>query len=215
MNNDTKSIGGVTSLAYHTTMWILVIAGLLGNLMVFVWRCSRKESRHSLLSVLTSSLAFADLLFYCHFLLQEVMLANSVFGSNQENVTSNVTTLDKRLCLSTLFLLGVSANAIMLTAVAIALAIFFSFRLHRYGNRIVIGFLAISWMYCLAFGRVHLCESTYNSWRGQQLVFVLSSTLSLSSTTKHRSGSVSSRKRDRKHGGDYIIRERVQYVDKL
>ena len=159
MTNDTKSIG-VTSLAYHTTMWVLVIAGLLGNVMVLVWRCSRKESRHSLLSVLIISLAFADLLFCCHFLLQEVMLANLVFGSNQENVTSNVTTLDKRLCLSTLFLLDVSANAIMLTAVAIALATFFSFRLHRYGNRIVIGFLAISWMYCLAFGGV-VVSSTY------------------------------------------------------
>ena len=152
MNNDTKSIDGVTSLAYHTIMWIIVIAGLLGNLLVLVWRCSRKESRHNLLSVPIISLAFADLLFCCHFLLQEAMLAKSVFAVSQENVTIPVTTLDVRLCLSVLFFVGVSANAIMLTAVAIALATYFSFRLHRYGNRIVIGFLVISWMHCLAFG---------------------------------------------------------------
>ena len=152
MTNDTKSISGVTSFAYHTTMWILVIAGLLGNLFVLVWRCSRKESRHSLLSVLIISLAFADLLFCCHFLLEEAMLANSVFASDRENLTIHVTTLDERLCLGVLFFVGVSCNGIMLTAVAIALATFFSFRFHRYGNRTIIWFLVISWIYCLAFG---------------------------------------------------------------
>ena len=152
MNNDTKSIVGVTSLAYHITMWILVIAGLLGNLLVLVWRCLRKESRHSLLSMLIISLAIADLLFSCHFLLEEVMLANPVFVSHQENLTIHISTRDERLCFSVLFLAGVSANAIILTAVAIALATSFCFRLHRYGHRIIILFLVVSWMYCLAFG---------------------------------------------------------------
>ena len=137
MNNDTTSIAGVTSRAYHTIMWILVTAGLLGNLVVLVWRCSKKESRDSLISVLIISLAIADLLFCCHFLLEEVMLAKTVFASHQENLAIYMSTTDERLCFSVLFLVGVSANAIMLTAVAIALATLFSFRLHRYGQRII------------------------------------------------------------------------------
>ena len=151
MNNDTKS--GATSLACHTTMWILVIASLLGNLLVLVWRCSRKESRHGLISVLIISLAFADLLFCCHFLLQEVMLANVVFAeTHQKNLTIHVTTVDQRLCLTVLFLVSVSCNAIMLTAVAIALATVFSFHLQRYGTRLITYFLVTSWISCLAFG---------------------------------------------------------------
>ena len=150
--NDTKSIAGVTSLAYHTTMWILVIAGLLGNLLVLVWRCSRKESTLSLLSMLIVSLAFADLLFCCHFLLQEVMLTNTIFASDQDNHTFHVTTTDERLCLSVLFFVSVSCNAIMLTTVAIAIATLLSFHRYRYGNRIITWFLVISWMCCFAFG---------------------------------------------------------------
>ena len=152
MNNDTKSIAGVTSRAYHTIMWILVTAGLLGNLVVLVWRCSRKEARHSLLSVLIIGLAFADLLFSCHFLLQEVMLVNTVFATHHANLSIHVTATDERLCLSILFFLYVSANAITLTAVAIALSTFFSFHLHQHGNRMITGFLLISWMCCLATG---------------------------------------------------------------
>ena len=69
------------------------------------------------------------------------MLVNSVFASDQENIHINVP--DERLCLSVLFFVGVSANAIILTVVAIALAAF-SFRLYRYGNRIIALFLTIS-----------------------------------------------------------------------
>ena len=156
MNNDTKSTAGVTSVAFHTTMWIVAIGGLLGNIVVIVWRCSRKESRHSFLSVLIISLAFADLASCCHCLLEEVMLVHVVFASHQKNVTIHVTTLDERLCLSVLFIVGVTTNAILLTTVAIALDTFFSFtfHFHRYGNRIITWFLVISWMYCLAFGAV-------------------------------------------------------------
>ena len=82
------------------------------------------------------------------------MLANSVFSSHQGNVTIHVTTLDERLCLSVLFFVYVSCNAIMLPVVAIALATFFFFHLHRNGNRIVTWFLVISWISCLAFGGV-------------------------------------------------------------
>ena len=80
------------------------------------------------------------------------MLVNSVFASDQENIHVNVT--DERLCLSVLFFVGVSANAIILTVVAIALATFFSFRLHRYGNRVIALSVVFSWIYCLAFGGV-------------------------------------------------------------
>ena len=153
MNNDTKSITGATSLAYHTTIWILAIAGLLGNLLVLVWRCSRKESRYSLTSALISSLAFADLLFCCHFLLQELMLVNIVFASDhQENITIHVSSTDKHLCFSVLLFGSISGMAIMLTSVAIALATVLSFHLKRYGKRMILCFLVISWMSCLAFG---------------------------------------------------------------
>ena len=81
------------------------------------------------------------------------MLANPVLANaNKVNVTVDITTVDERLCLSVLFFAGVSTNAVMLTAVAIALATFFSFHLHRHGNRIIIWFLVISWSSCLAFG---------------------------------------------------------------
>ena len=150
MSNDTKSITGATSLAYHTTIWILAIAGLLGNLLVLVWRCSRKESRYSLTSALISSLAFADLLFCCHFLLQELMLVNIVFANDQENITIHVSTTDEHLCFSILLFGSMSGMAIMLTSVAIALATLLSFHLKRYGKRMILCFLVISWMFCLA-----------------------------------------------------------------
>ena len=104
--NDTESIPGMTSVTYHTIMWILVILGILGNILVLVWRCSRKQSGQSLLSVLIISLAVADL-FCCHFLLQEAMLAKSVFAGNQENATIYVTILDDRLCMPQCFVLRV------------------------------------------------------------------------------------------------------------
>ena len=132
-------------------MDFLTIAGLLGNLLVLVWRCSKKETRHSLTSVLISSLAFVGLPFCCHFLLQELMSVNIVFASNQENTTIHVSTTDEYLCSSVLLFASTTGIAIMLTAVAIALATFL-FHLQRYGKRMILCFLVISWMFCWVFG---------------------------------------------------------------
>jgi hypothetical protein len=87
---------GITSWAYHITMWILVIAGMLGNVMVVVWRCSKRAST---LSMLIISLAIADFCFCLHYLLQEVMLAESIFDSGRQSLY-NVTSTEKQFCTS-------------------------------------------------------------------------------------------------------------------
>ena len=144
---------GITSWTYHISMWILVTAGILGNALVIVWRFSRRESRLNILSVLIVSLAMADLCFCLHFLLQEVMLADPIFNSRNRSLF-NVTSTDERLCLSIKFFVGVSVNASTLTAVAIALYTFCSFCHCRHGNRLITGFILISWIACLVSGAV-------------------------------------------------------------
>ena len=150
MNNDTQSITGVTSLAYHTTIWILAVAGLLGNLLVLEWRCSRKESRQSYLS------AYQQFSLCRPPLLLSFPVAGTdagkriVFASDQKNITIHVSTTDEHLCFSVLLFVGISFIAIMLTAVAIALATLLSFHLQRYRERMILCFLVISWMFCLA-----------------------------------------------------------------
>ena len=144
---------GITSWTYHILMWILVTAGILGNALVVVWRCSRRESRLNILSVLIVSLAMADLCFCLHYLLQEVMLADPIFSSRNRSLF-NVTSTDERLCLSIKFFVGASVNAVMLTAVAIALYTCCSFHHCRQGNRLITGFILISWMVCLVSGAV-------------------------------------------------------------
>ena len=154
MENGTNSSAStaVTSLAYHIPMWILVISGILGNVLVVVWRCYSKESRLNLLSVLIVSLAVADLCFCSHYLLQEVMLAPFVFDHGKRNNPIRFTSTDQRLCSAMTFLTFGPMNAIMFTAVAIALYSLFSLRPRKYGNRLITGFVMISWMACLALG---------------------------------------------------------------
>ena len=161
MDNGTNAstTSAVTSLAYHIPMWLLVISGILGNVLVVVWRCYRKESRLNLLSVLIVSLAIADLCFCSHYLLQEIILAPFVFGQKARNKPVRFTSTDKRLCSSMTFLTLGPMNAIMLTAVAIALYSLLSLRPRRYGNRLVIGFVSISWMACLVLGALAAWES--------------------------------------------------------
>ena len=154
MVNATSSttLTGVTSWTYHLVMWILVTAGILANIAVIVLRCSRKESRLNLLSLLFISLAVADLCFCCHFLLQEVMLAYPVFGAANRNDTFHVTNTDERLCLAVAFFAYVSASAISLTVVAIALHCVLSLHLCRYRHLLVTGFVSLLWIACFLFG---------------------------------------------------------------
>jgi hypothetical protein len=182
MNNgsETNTVLGITSLAYHVTIWIIAVTGLLGNLMVLIWRCSKKESRYSLTSAFIVSLAVADFLFSCHYLIQEGILVDTVFGSDHNNTAIHVNAADKYLCLCILFISSVSAIGSMMTAVAISLAIFLSFHLYRNGKRMIISFLLFSWLFCLAFGA---CNVWLNRPKFQSLSEaehgVSSSTLSL------------------------------------
>lgn len=80
------------------------------------------------------------------------MLASPVFTIENRNETFLFTNTDARLCLSIAFLASVSTNAIMLTAVAIALHSYVSIRLPQYGNRLITCFVSISWVACLVFG---------------------------------------------------------------
>lgn len=161
----SATVTGVTSWAYHITMWILVAAGILANLSVLVWRCSRRESRLNLLSIVIVSLALADLCFCCHCLLQEVVLAEAVFGGGNWNSTLNVTTTNKRLCVSITFLTYVSSNLIMLMAVAIALYSLLLFHRGRWGSYLIASFVVLSWVACVVFGVVAAWEfKQYNSY---------------------------------------------------
>jgi hypothetical protein len=47
---------------------------------------------------------------------------------------------------------GLSANAGILTALAISLAILLSFHLHRHGKNMIVCFLVVAWMFCLTVG---------------------------------------------------------------
>ena len=161
MDNGTNAstTSAVTSLAYHIPMWLLAISGILGNVLVVVWRCYGKESRLNLLSVLIVSLAVADLCFCVHYLLQEVMLVPFVFGHGNRNKSILFTSTDQRLCASLTFLTFAPMTAIMLTSVAITLYSLLSLRPRKYGNRLIKGFVLISWMACLILGALSAWES--------------------------------------------------------
>ena len=149
MTNSTAAMQGITSRPFHTSLWILATSGIVGNILVLVWRCWRKETRLKLLSLLIVSLAVADLCFCMHFLLGQASLVDPIFGRRSRNETLPFTNVDKRLCLSIAFFLYLSTNAIMLTVVAISLYSFLSLRTSRYRNRCIILFILLSWMACL------------------------------------------------------------------
>lgn len=164
MDNGTSSptLTGVTSWAYHISMCLLVFAGITGNSLVIAWRCSRKETRRSLISLLIVSLTLADLLFCCHYLLQEVMLVYPVFVSGNRNQTFYLTKTDHQLCVSVAFCAYLSVTVIMLMAVAIALYSLFLVHSCRHGNRLVTSFVLFSWIAGLALGAV-AAEKLYQS----------------------------------------------------
>lgn len=150
-----ESTPGLTSRAFHTSMWALLTAAILGNVLVIAWRFSRKESRFRITSVLIVSLAVADLLWCSHFVLREVIVFKAVFGESG-NVTFQLTTRDEglSLCLSSSFLLFSSANAMMLIAVAIALHTVLALHDCRYGNTVVYLFLSVSWLASLVVASI-------------------------------------------------------------
>jgi hypothetical protein len=105
-------------MAFHVPFGILVALGILGNTVALVWNCWRKENRHQLLIVLTSSLAVANLFFSLQYLLQEVIVVQALATGHDNSVTFSET--DRVVFLSMTFFAYTSCNAIMVTTVAIA-----------------------------------------------------------------------------------------------
>ncbi|XP_062509647.1 uncharacterized protein LOC134185784 [Corticium candelabrum] len=140
---------GVVSSTFHILVWCFAIAAIFGNVLVLLWRCARKESRLQLLSLLIVSLAVADILWSCHYLIQEVMLLPALYAG--KNDTFDFTSRDEALCLTVTFLSFTSCSAVMTTAVGIALHTLLHLVAHR-GKIIVYIVVLISWMFCLALG---------------------------------------------------------------
>lgn len=147
--NSTSYAQGLTSKAFHITQWTLVAFGIVGNLSVVAWRCKRSgRSNGRLLSMLIISLAFADLLLSCQYLLKELTVLSAVFGSSTNNFT--LTDADIWICFTTNFLTFMSVNATMFTVVAIALQTYFVISGMRYGCVIVISVVVTGWVLSLA-----------------------------------------------------------------
>lgn len=139
------SIPGATSRTFHIIVWLFVVAGVVSNVLVLIWRCTRKESRFQILSILIVSLAIADLAWCCHYLIQEIMMLKVLAGNGNETLIP-FTIPDTQLCLISTFLSFASCNTVMTTAVGIALHAFFSLGGYRRKNFIVYVFLSISWI---------------------------------------------------------------------
>jgi hypothetical protein len=74
-------MGVFDSVPFHVALWVMIIVGLLGNLLVIVWRCTRPPpQRGSVLSIIIIILAVADLLYYIHLSMLEGLVARPVFG---------------------------------------------------------------------------------------------------------------------------------------
>ncbi|XP_062504583.1 uncharacterized protein LOC134181339 [Corticium candelabrum] len=143
--NSTVLVGS-TSVEYHITMWIVATAGMAANALVLLFICCNKRSRSGLLSGLIVSLAVANFGLACHFVLQEVMLLSPLFLESESELTFTKT--DEVLCGLVSFLTFVSANAVMFTAVGIALFLFLQ---QQWGLRLLAGSMIIAWVVCLVF----------------------------------------------------------------
>ena len=156
-----NSVRGLTSATFHFFVWLFVAAGVIFNVLVMVWRCSRKESRCQLLSILIVSLAVADLLWCSHYLVQEIMLLRVI--SAEKNATFSFTVQDEAFCLTSLFLAFGSCNALMTTAVAIALYTVFTLRGSPRRDAVIYAVMAISWIFSLALATAITIDTSHFS----------------------------------------------------
>jgi hypothetical protein len=133
---------GLNSMAFHIPFGILVALGILGNTIVLVWNCWRKETRYHLLTVLVSSLALADLLFSVQYLLQVVIVVQAIVtGQDTPSET------DGNVFLSMTFIGYTSCNAIMVTTVAISLHSYLSVRGSGLRAKVfIVGFVVLGWL---------------------------------------------------------------------
>ena len=72
----------LSSLPFHVTLWVLLTMGIIGNILVVLWRLSQKrDHRSSTLSMLIIFLAVSDFLYCLHLLLLEGVVAKA-FSAN-------------------------------------------------------------------------------------------------------------------------------------
>ena len=70
----------LSSKPYHIVLWILLTVGIVGNVLVVLWRCTRNRGqRTSTVSLLIVMLAIADFLYCVHLLILEVYVVDDVF----------------------------------------------------------------------------------------------------------------------------------------
>lgn len=152
--NLTSTHPGVTSRAFHISLWILLCSGLIGNVLVIIWRsCRRAGSSRQLQSLLIISLAAADLLFCCQFLLRELILLEPIFIA-AENETFSFTATDERMCLATTFFTFVSCNTVLLTSLAIAMHSFLSLTGFRHRKVFISIFVSLGWVMTVVLAAV-------------------------------------------------------------
>lgn len=148
-NDSTLHLPGATSWSFHITQWILISFGILGNLLVIVWRCTGQKRRdfhlHSLLVV---SLAFSDLLYCIQVLLREAILARPIFRDAGTRVFP-YTKLNSRLCQTATFLTYSSSNAISVTSLSIAVHAFFLLSNSHHVKIVVLSVVAAGWFLSL------------------------------------------------------------------
>jgi hypothetical protein len=84
-----KPLSVLDSVPFHVFLWIMVIAGLVGNALVIAWRCTRsRPQRGSVLSIAIILLAVADLLYSAHLFILESSVARHVFGGSNLSTSS-------------------------------------------------------------------------------------------------------------------------------
>ena len=141
------SAPGVLSSTFHVLVWFFATAAIIGNVLLMVWRCARKESRLQILSLLIVSLSVADILWSFHYLIQEVMLLPALDAG--KNDTFDFTPQDESLCLTATFLTFTSCSAVMATVVGIALHTAFTLVGHR--QKIIVYIVVVTgWIFSLS-----------------------------------------------------------------
>jgi hypothetical protein len=171
-NSSLESLSGVTSKVYHIFIWIFLATGVLGNVVVLFWRLSKKELRYRVLSLLIVSLAAADLLWCCHFLIQEAMLFRPLYLSGK-NDSYSLDGPNKGLCLTATFLTYISGITAMLIASAIAMYVFCAFLSNR-RQRLITIYTVFVWIVAVSVATAALVMQ----WR-QWYDLALSNTMPL------------------------------------
>ena len=141
---------GLTSCPFHVALWTLAGVGIIGSVLVIIWRCTRRnQAKFHLNSVMVVCLAISNILFCTHYLLREVMLIEPVFrhnGSNSYAFEDN----DTGMCTAINFLTYASCISLSSTSVAIALHTFLSLCGAAWRKTLSVTILLTGWFVSLA-----------------------------------------------------------------